>query len=85
MDQLTTIAALPMGPGCLSSLPAEVGKPRKYATGGFVGMDIAKGSDQTVLVTVSTHTSGFDARAMVQKAVADSMRRTLLKIAGATA
>ena len=83
---LTTIAALPgSGAGSMSALPAEVGKPRKYATGGFIGMDIAKGSDQTVLVTVNTHTSAIDMKAVVQNAVAEAMRKTLLKIAGATA
>ena len=36
MNQLTTIAALPSGAGCLSALPAEVGEPPKPAQPPFL-------------------------------------------------
>lgn len=45
MNQLTTIASLPSGAGCLSALPAEVGEAKPV----LMGVDMASGPDTSVI------------------------------------
>ena len=73
MNQLTTIAALPgSGAGRTSALKREVSERRpKYAAGGTVNVNLPVTSQ--------------DANALISKQIAEATRRTLLRIAGATA
>jgi hypothetical protein len=89
MNQLTTIAALPgSGAGCASVLKREVSEQRlKYATGGLVS---ARAEDDNysgagVVTNVTIGLASADAKALIAKQIAESTRRTLLRIAGATA
>jgi len=89
MNQLTTIAAVPgSGAGCASSLKREVSEQRpKYATGGTVS---ARAEDDDyfgagVITNVTIAFTSTDAKAQIEKQIADATRRTLLRIAGATA
>jgi hypothetical protein len=77
MNQLTTIAALPgSGAGCASALKREVAEQRfKPATAGAVTVNF-----------VNFQTNALaEAQAKVAQQIAESTRRTLLRIAGATA
>lgn len=88
MNQFTTIAAMPgSGAGCASALKREVSEQRpKYATGGTVR---ARAEDDYsgagVVTNVTNGLASADAKALIAKQIAESTRRTLLRIAGATA
>lgn len=74
--QLTTIAALPgSGAGCAAALRPEVREARRVpwqANNGIVTINVGISAPK-------------QAQALIAKQVAESMRRTLLRIAGATA
>lgn len=75
--QLTTIAAIPgSGVGCAAALKPEVHEARRVPW---------QANNGVVKINVGISTLKLDAQTLIANQLAESTRRTLLRIAGATA